>query len=122
MLIEATKHPIRYTMRNGQEVRLIPGEPIDLPEPQAKALLAKASDRVRAVQPSDSDMVIEPVGTISPVYWESGGRILGPGKVSHVARVGARFWLCLELGGTWRWINSDLLRSKQAFEQQGRPA
>lgn len=116
MLVEAIKHPIRYTMMDGTEVRLLPGVPVDLPEPQAKTLLTKAPDRVRAI-----DTPAEPNGKHSPVYWESAGRILGPATVSHVAKVADRFWLCIEYAESWRWITERLLRSKRDFDEQGQP-
>lgn len=119
MLVEATQHPIVYTMTNGAEVRLVPGTPVDLPEPQAKALLKKAPDRVRLVTPDPAPAVtIEPATGCRPVYWKSRGRIIGPGKVSHIAKDGHEFWCCLEFEGVVYWICNDLLRSKQAFVAQ----
>ena len=48
MLVEAIERPIRYHLLSGQQVRLTPGCPVDLPEEQARMLLAKAPGRVRA--------------------------------------------------------------------------
>ena len=117
MLIEAIKHPIRYTLLDGREVRLVPGEPVDIPDLPAKTLLAKAPDRVRGVEPPYD---VQPAGpNVRPVYWETEpGIIQGPAQVSLMARMTDQFWLCVEYAGTWRWINTTLLRSKQAFERQ----
>lgn len=70
---------------------------------------------------ADCDLSVEPAGTISPVFWEqSHGRIVGPGTVSHVAKVGdSEFWLCVDYAGSWLWINADILRSRDSFERQG---
>jgi hypothetical protein len=67
------------------------------------------------------DMVCEPVSGLKPVYWESCGRILGPGQVSTVAKVGEQFWLSIEYAGCWRWIEQSLLRSQRQYEQQNKP-
>lgn len=78
MLIEATKHPIRYTMRNGQEVRLVPGSPMEIPEAQARVLLAKAPDRVRLVPcPLTIGQTIE---WCSPLFGNLRGRTADRGR------------------------------------------
>ena len=58
MLVEAIERPIRYQLLSGQQVRLTPGCPVDLPEEQARMLLAKAPGRVRAVSPSPPDRAV----------------------------------------------------------------
>ncbi len=35
MLLEAVDRPIRYRLADGREVRLVPGQPVDLPDLQA---------------------------------------------------------------------------------------
>ena len=50
MLIEATVKPLTYRWPGG-EVRLEPGKPVDLPQERAERILAKASGKVRAIQP-----------------------------------------------------------------------
>lgn len=73
-----------------------------------------------SVEQPQEPITIEPAENVNPVYWLSGNQILGPAKVLHVAKVGdSEFWLCVELLNSWRWINSSLLRSKEAFERQG---
>ena len=53
MLLEAVGRPIRYRLADGREVRLVPGQPVDLPDLQADKLLAKAQGKVRlAATPS----------------------------------------------------------------------
>ena len=47
MLLEAVGRPIRYRLADGREVRLVPGQPVDLPDLQADKLLAKAQGRVK---------------------------------------------------------------------------
>ncbi len=47
MFVEAIDHPIRYHLADGREVRLVPGQPVDLPDIQASKLLAKAQGRVK---------------------------------------------------------------------------
>jgi hypothetical protein len=57
------------------------------------------------------------------MYWEDiDGRILGPVVPEHLAKVRTRngdsFWVIVTYDGLPRWIRSDRLRSKQAFETQ----
>ena len=47
MFVEAIDHPIRYHLADGREVRLVPGQPVDLPAIQASQLLAKAQGRLK---------------------------------------------------------------------------
>ena len=47
MFVEAIDHPIRYHLADGREFRLVPGQPVDLPDIQASKLLAKAQGRVK---------------------------------------------------------------------------
>jgi hypothetical protein len=69
----------------------------------------------------NDDMVCEPVSGLKPVYWESLGRIVGPGQVSAVAKVGEEFWLSVEYAGSWLWINESVLRTQREFEEQDKP-
>ena len=121
MLIEATRHPIRFQLLDGQHVRLIPGQPVELTEKQARTLLEKAPDRVKVVEPSSTSqpdsIIFEPASYKRPVYWETTtGEILGPAAISSMAKVTEEdgretYWLCVEFGGSWRWIREDRLRS-----------
>ncbi len=55
MLVEAVARSIRYHLTNGREVRLVPGRPVDLPDIQARKLLAKAKGKVRLAEPANPD-------------------------------------------------------------------
>jgi len=115
MLIEATSQPVRYQFRDGRQVRLELGRPVDLPEQQARALLHKAAGKVRVA----STVTVEPAACRRLVYWESAsGSLLGPATVSYFARVvepdgREAFWLCVEFRDGWRWLHESRLRSCQ---------
>ena len=104
MLIGAIKHPIRYTMRNGQEVRLVPGAPVEIPEAQAKVLLAKAPDRVRLVPcPLAIGQTIE---WCSPLFGCLQGTLLlieGDNLLVDHATIGQPAWICR----TWLLAKGD---------------
>lgn len=53
MLIEAIQGPITYRWP-GQEVHLVPGTPVDLPDERARRLLVKAQGKVRIVMASQN--------------------------------------------------------------------
>lgn len=58
-----------------------------------------------------------------PVYWERADlSIVGPGRPEFLAKVGeglrATYWVVAQFQGVPVWINSIMLRSKKAFEQQ----
>jgi hypothetical protein len=82
-------------------------------------------------QPSDNTMnegiTIEPAHpNARPVYWERGTReIVGPATPEFLARVGtgpnATYWVVAQFKELPVWINSTVLRSKQAFERQVKP-
>ena len=73
MLIEAIGRPLTYRWPEG-EVRLVPGQPLDLPETRAKRLLEKAAGRVRMV-PGQTTLIVG-----SMVTWDSPlfGLLSGP--------------------------------------------
>jgi hypothetical protein len=56
------------------------------------------------------------------VYWETGdGKILGPAVPECLARLRGKkdsFWVIVTYQGLPRWIRSDRLQSKQAFDTQ----
>src|SRR5688572_22387096 len=129
MLIEAIERPIRYRFLDGRQIRLEPGRPVDFPDSQAKALLTKAPDRVRAVGQGSMDYCSVRIESAQcrPVYWESMENriILGPGMVTDVIKEftstgQVQFWLCIAYGDSWRWIHEQLLRSRSAYEAQQR--
>ncbi len=121
MRIEALT-PLKVHM-NGRDLLLDPGQPQDLPDEEARRLLAKVPNKVRVV-PSDEPVVIEPAvrpdgSPLAPIYWEDNiGQILGPAVPEFVARAGGDFWIVTTFEGNARWIRSDRLRSKQAFDAQ----
>ena len=131
MLLEAIQHPIRFRLLDGTHIRLAPGWPVEVPEPQAEILLSKAPDRVRVAEPLTTmslseGFVVEPAKCQHPVYWESlEGRILGPAEVTHMAKETTvagqpRFWLCVTYCNSLRWVHESLLRSRRAYEAQWR--
>jgi hypothetical protein len=69
-------------------------------------------------------IVIEPAPeNPRPVYWERADlSIVGPGRPEFLAKVGeglrATYWVVAQFQGVPVWINSIVLRSKKAFEQQ----
>ena len=66
MLIEAVDHPIRYRFPGG-EIRLEPGRPVEVEPVRAAKLLARAGEKVRAVDARSSDVVLEPAGQTTPL-------------------------------------------------------
>lgn len=126
MKIEAIGKLFIYRWPGG-EVRLEPGKPIDLPPDRAAKLLARASGRVRQVEPEEA-VIIEPDvrwdgATLSPVYFErNDGCIYGPAKILDFMQASAggpkRDWLVVEHQGLWEWVLSDRLRTRAQFEQQ----
>lgn len=70
-----------------------------------------------------SGVVIEPAApNPRPVYFEQAdGLILGPAVPEFLAQAGREFWVVVQYDGAPRWIRSDRLRSKPAFEHQVTP-
>lgn len=70
------------------------------------------------------NIVIEPAAANPrPIYWERADlSIVGPGRPEFLAKVGegprATYWVVAQFQGAPVWINSIVLRSKKAFEQQ----
>lgn len=75
MLLEATGKPIKYCLRDGREIVLRPGAPVNLPEAPARKLLERAPGKVRAVR-TDPILAVEPGSTVT---WDSPlfGRVTG---------------------------------------------
>ncbi len=78
MLLEAVDRPIRYRLADGREIRLEPGRSVDLPDPQALKLLAKAQGRVKL---ASTDLPRFQPGTWiewdSPLFGRLRGELLG---------------------------------------------
>jgi hypothetical protein len=142
MLLEAMGKPIKYRLRDGRELLLTPGRPVDMPDKAARYLLEKAPHRVRvhganvhtwpvsqqriAQLTESQDLAVETCGQLSPVFWVSRGRIVGPGRVLAIAKTtdcagGRLYWLCIEWNTAWRWISHVVLRSepRSKAQQQG---
>lgn len=118
MLIEAL-YPLTVRLPNG-DLQMEPGQPVDLPEAYATRLLEKLPQKVRRL---DARPLIEPAApNARPVFWETADRlILGPAVPEFLAQVGAQFWVVVQYDGAPRWIRSDRLRSRRAFETQLTP-
>jgi hypothetical protein len=76
--------------------------------------------------PVCSDVVIEPAAPNARlIYWERVTGIVGPAQPEFLAMVGngptASFWVIALYEGQPIWINSTVLRSRQAFAQQVMP-
>jgi hypothetical protein len=120
MLLEAMDKPIKYRLRDGRELLLEPGVPVDVPDAAASYLLRKVSGRVRI---APGVLINDSFSDFSPVFWRcAAGTILGPGFMRHHTKVhtnrGDYLWLLVEYQGSWRWISETLLRKRKAFEKQ----
>jgi hypothetical protein len=114
-LLVETSQPLTIRRSSG-DLRLVPGQPVDLPDEQALKLIAKAKGKVRAI-PS---VLMEPAAANPrPIYWEAvDGQILGPALPEFLAQVGPQFWIVTTSEDHSRWIRSDRLRSHKAFLEQ----
>ncbi len=72
MLIEAVSYPIRYAWPKG-EIRLIPGQPVDVPEERGAKILKKCGGKVRVVGPATIGTMIQ---FRSPLFGLCTGRVL----------------------------------------------
>src|SRR5262245_36069636 len=79
MQLEAIEQPIKYRLRNGNEVTLRPGVPTELPDQAAKQLLRKAPDKVRLVQN------VSPIRSGALITWQGAdGKPRGPAIVEFL--------------------------------------
>jgi hypothetical protein len=122
MRLEATGKPICYRFKDGREVLLQPGFPVEVSEAAARQLLKQAAGQIRVVdaEPLVITLARRADGTpLPPVYWESAkGEVLGPGVPEFVAKADAHWWIVMTYQGDTRWIRSDRLRSRKTFERQ----
>jgi hypothetical protein len=94
-------------------------------EREVSAKIIHADETSTALQAAE-DIVIDPVtSNPRPVYWERADlSIVGPGRPEFLAKVGeglrATYWVVAQFQGAPVWINSIVLRSKKAFEQQAK--
>ncbi|NGZ11162.1 MAG: hypothetical protein CV088_17580 [Nitrospira sp. LK70] len=118
MKLEATGKPFIYRWPGG-EVRLESGKPIDLPPDRAAKLLARASGRVRQVEPPDPTVIEFASPIAKAIYWERGDTsISGPATPLFLEQVGHDSVLVVEYRGDLISINANTLRSKHQFETQ----
>ncbi|MDZ4734662.1 MAG: hypothetical protein SGJ16_13885 [Nitrospirota bacterium] len=107
-------------------LRLLPGQPVELPEIDALKILAKAGNRVRLVSPMEAVVMPPAPLDAKPVYFiRNDGVIYGPATVLDLVKVdeGAseHVWLATEYHGDTVWIRSDRLRSQHQYERQTKP-
>lgn len=97
MMVEAIGEGFTYRWPGG-EVRLKPGEPVDLPDERARRLLTKAPGRVRVVPPS-----IQPGDSIR---WTRSDGSVHHAKVDfvHGDSDGAR-WAFVTIGTGWAAVS-----------------
>jgi hypothetical protein len=92
---------------------------------EVSAKITPPDETSTALQDAET-IVIEPAAANPrPVYWErSDLSIVGPGRPEFLAKVGsgpkASYWVVAQFQGGPVWINSIVLRSKKAFEQQAK--
>jgi len=103
MLIEAVDHPIRYRFPGG-EIRLEPGQPVEVEPERAAKLLARAGAKVRAITP-----------TIQPqpgdrITWGASGTPRGPATVDflHTDPDGTG-WAFVTLSPSWVAVNTKVV-------------
>lgn len=119
MLIDVAA-PLRVKLKAG-DLGLVPGTTVDLPTDIAYQLLRQLPHQVRCLRP---EIELEPAAAgARPVYWETAdGHILGPAVPEYLARVTENgrdtFWVIVLYDGLPRWVQSDYLRSRRAFETQ----
>ncbi|BFU93432.1 MAG: hypothetical protein NTNFB02_01540 [Nitrospira sp.] len=123
MKVEAVGTPFIYRWPGG-EVRLEPGQPVDLPPDRAAKLLARAGGRVRLVNVPDPIVMESASTTAKPIYWEQAdGRIVGPATPEFLAMSGSGpatvFWVVATVNGQGYWIRADRLRSRAQYERHG---
>ena len=105
MLLEAVDSPIRYRLTDGREVRLVPGQPIVLPEDRALKLLAKANGRVRMVEAP-----VLPLWLGCLIQWQAmDGKTYGPAVVEYVTVCDGRTWAFVRYDGIDRWVSEVII-------------
>ena len=128
MQLEAMGKPIKYRLKTGEEVTLLPGIPTELPDPAATQLLKKAPDKVRLV---DGESALQPRGVLiesagpnaRPVFWESvDGTWHGPSTPEYLGRIETgrtdQSWVIVSEQGCVTWVHESRLRSSRQYEAQ----
>jgi hypothetical protein len=106
MLLEAIQHRIRYRLRDGQEIQLCPGLPMEVPDAKARKLLQKLPKEVRAIEPmAECPAPVETDAPFAPllpgwlvVYRGACGRLRGGDDERGAGTVKACIWD----GQTWQ--------------------
>lgn len=95
-----------------------------LPDPVSVSGMSVSSSRGPGGNSSGKELVsiCEAAENPKPIFWESGGVIVGPGCPEFLAKVGegptAAYWVVVQYQGQPGWVNSDLIRSRLEFESQ----
>lgn len=96
MLIEVSS-PLTVRLPTG-EVHLVPGQPVELPDEQAKRLLAKASHKVRACAPT--------IQAGSRITWTRGDGTTQSGVVDDIhTDADGGSWAFVTIGESWAAVN-----------------
>lgn len=127
MLLEATDRPIKVRLRDGREIVLRPGEPVEIEEARARWLLAKAGAKVRVL----AGDVLPPAPaaplTVEPCparvcYWEAGDGSVHRAQAVLLGMMGtgqtASWWVGIEHADGFTWVQEDRLRTKAQYEGQ----
>ena len=102
MQLEAIGKPLRYRLRDGQELTLRPGEPVDVPDHAALQLLRKAPTRVR---------VTFAVGSI--ISWEGEDTSTRTGVVDFIhADADGLVWVFVTTKDGWAAVNAKYVTVK----------
>jgi hypothetical protein len=111
---------------DGRVTTWAPGQQMRLSPAKAQRVLACVGNKVRVVEGDNSPIELcDASPTARPIYWKSpDGTWCGPATPEFLDRVGTgsqeRFWIVTTYQGAIRWVRSDLLRNRQAFESQVR--
>ena len=130
MLLEAIDRPFKFLFSDGTQVRLTPGQPVELSKDRARRLLDRAKGKVRVIScldqrdggtnpRPDPPVIGEPHPNPRPCYWEARDGTIRRGLVTMLGRYGSEFWVLIEEGPHWVWTRDYNLRSKAQWEAGG---
>jgi hypothetical protein len=102
MLIEVSS-PLTIKLPSG-EVDLVPGQPVELPDEQARRLLKKAPGRAR--------VITHIIQAGSLITWTRGDGSVQDGLIDliHVDDTGTR-WAFVTIGETWAAVNVKFVKA-----------
>ncbi len=106
MLVEATEQQVRFRLRDGQDIVLRPGVPVEVSPDLAGKILAKVGGKVRVV----SRLPVLPHGCL--IYWRGAdGHDRGPAVIEDVVQDERHVhWVRVEYEGQMRWISERILQ------------